>query len=152
MKRSGPLKRSKGLRQRSSKTASVERAAADKRRSWRVQAGECMICGHSSKHPNPKLPIGLSKLVGHEISNGPLRQKSLDKPFCVLILCRYCNEHEVVNKRRWPEARQLCVLQLRAPERYDLQAYLQHTNPRAMQRITQAEVDQYRNTLEETVT
>lgn len=143
MKRSGPIKRSKGLRKQSKKTASNERAAAGVRRSLVAEAGECMICAHSSKNPNPRLPIALSKLVAHEISNGPLRQKSLDKPFAILVICRYCNQYEVMDKARWPEARQLALLKLRSPDNYDLQAYLRHTNPRAMQRITPDEIEAF---------
>ena len=159
MKRSGPLKRGKwkrytvngdrkqrssSLRPRSKKTAARERAAAGVRRSWVNATGRiCMICGHGPFNPNPKYPPFMSKVVCHEISNGPLRQASLDKPFAVLCACKACNEGDLDKKGIWPEARQLCVLKVKAPERYDLDAYLRHTSPNAMQRITQEEVDAY---------
>ena len=141
MKRGGPLKRTSQLkrggrlRQQSTKTARIEREAAKVRREWKAEAGCCMACGYRLR------------LVGHEISNGPLRRQSLDKPFCVLIICRRCNEGPFMDKSIWPEARQLCLLMVRARERYDLAAYLNHTNPRAPIRITQADVDAYRESV-----
>jgi len=106
-----------------------------------------MACGHSSRNPNPKFPLAMSKVICHEVSNGPMRQASLDKGFAVLCICRYCNEHEFTNKAKWPEARQLCLLMVRAFERYNLEAYLKHTNPRAMERITQEEVEAFLPTI-----
>jgi hypothetical protein len=154
MKRGGPLKRytqlKRGgpLRKRSKKTATRERKAADVRRRWKNQAGCCMVCGHSSHHPWADKPLALSKLVCHEISNGPLRQESLDKPFCIIVACAFCNQHELMYKSVWPEARQLCLLMIKAPERYNLVKYLEHTNSRAPNRITQSEVDEWRETID----
>jgi len=51
----------------------------------------------------------------------------------------------VTNKGEWPEERQLSVLQRESPEDYDLRAYLELTNIRAMNRITQDEVDAFLN-------
>ena len=76
-----------------------------------------------------------------------MRLASLDKPFAVLCICRFDNEHEFVNKAKWPEARQLCLLMVKAPERYDLRAYIHHTSPAAPNRITQSEVDAYLETM-----
>ncbi len=146
MKRGGPLKRytalkrKSRLRPQSKKTASIERRAATQRKVWRHKAGRCMVCNHSPHDPNPEYLPMMAKLVAHEISNGGLRLGSLDKPYCILIACRGCNAIKLVNKRLWPEVRQLALLKLKAPERYDLEAYLQHTNPRAPHRITEDEV------------
>ena len=79
----------------------------------------------------------------HEIANGPLREKALDKLFALLVVCAYCNCYELTNKGKWPESRQLAVLKKKAPQNYDLHAYLMLTRPRALQRITQDEVDQW---------
>ena len=148
LKRRTPLKRTGRLRQQSTKTRSLERAAADDRRRWINECGRtCMACGYSPFNPNPTYPAALSKIVCHEISNGGLRKYSLNKPFAVLCLCRACNEIDFMYKVIWPEARQLCLLMLRAPDRYDLAAYLKHTNERAPLRITQDEVDGYIPTL-----
>lgn len=154
MKRGGPLKRHTQLKRggplkaRSRKTATRERKAAGVRRHWVNQAGQrCMLCGHSARDPNPQYPQALAKVVCHEISNGPLRQASLDLPFCVLVVCRACNEIELMNKAKWPEARQLAALKVKCPERYNLTAYLDHTNPRAPNRITPSEVDAYLETI-----
>jgi len=85
------------------------------------------------------------ELAGHEICNGPLRQRALDKEFAVLIVCRYPNFCKQTDCHRevqaWSEAKQLALLYLRRSDSYDLKAYLTLTNPRAPQRITQEEVD-----------
>lgn len=65
----------------------------------------------------------MSRLCCHEIACGPHRQKALDKPFALLVLCWGCNEYAVTAKREWPEARQLAVLRARRPKDYDLPAY-----------------------------
>ena len=75
----------------------------------------------------------------HEIANGPDRQKALDQPYAILVLCWWCNAHEVTDKRQWPQARQLAVLKARAPDSYDLAAFntLVGRGPR---RITEEDV------------
>lgn len=156
MKRPGPLRRrsylkpgqpiqrrQKPLNRVSKKRQKLARASAGMRRKIVNEAGCCAICGHSSRDPWPDKPLACSKVVCHEISNGKLRGSSLDKPFCLIAICRYCNEYVVVDKSVWPEARQLCLLMFDCPERYDLHAYLTLTSPRAMQRITQAEVEAF---------
>ena len=104
---------------------------------------ECMVCGASPRKPHRNMHREMSATCVHEIANGPLRAKALDKPFACLVTCCYCNLHRVVNKREWPEARQLAVLLVRAPENYNLPAYLQLTRPNAPNRITQEEVEQW---------
>ena len=131
----------------SSKRAKLNRAAAGLRRRLVNEAGCCMACGQSSRNPNPFKLLELSKVICHEISNGQHRGVSLDKEFCILCICRFCNEYEFTDKAKWPEERQLCLLMVRAPERYNLEAYLRHTRPGAMQRITQEEVDYWLPTM-----
>lgn len=77
----------------------------------------------------------------HEIANGPDRFAALDKPFAILVLCWFCNGHEVEDRAKWPESRQLAVLKRCSPGSYDLAKYLELTNPRAPKRITEEEVD-----------
>lgn len=84
----------------------------------------------------------MSVLDCHEIARGALRQKSLDKLFCLLCVCRRCHE-ELDSRKKWPEARQLAVLRHARPGDYDLVAYNELVNPRAPQRITETEVDHY---------
>lgn len=133
----------KPLNRVSKKRQRLAKAAAGVRREWINKARACMVCGHSSANPNRTLPIAMSKLVVHEISNGPQRGVSLDKPYCCLVACVFCNEYKLVDKREWPEARQLCLLKVRAPRRYNLRLYIKHTSPNAPQRITAAEVRAY---------
>lgn len=102
-----------------------------------------MICGASPKRPHRRYPPDCSQLCCHEIANGPCRDKALDKPFAILVLCWHCNGHAVTNKKEWPEARQLAVLKEKSPEDYDLAAYCDLINPRAPNRITQDEVDEW---------
>ena len=148
MKPRKPMKRTywkrkprKAIKPVSDKRAKLNRASAGLRRRLVNEAGCCMACGHSSRNPNPYRLLELSKVVCHEVSNGQHRGNSLDQPQCILCICRFCNEYEFTDKAKWPEARQLCLLMVRARDRYNLEAYLRLTNPRAMQRITQEEVD-----------
>lgn len=116
-------------------------------RPWRLrrieQAGSCMVCGASPKNPHKNLPLELSALCVHEIANGPLRAKALDKPYATLVACGRCNLGPLNDKGRFPEARQLAVLLQESPEDYDLEAYLTLTSPQAMKRITQDEVNSH---------
>jgi hypothetical protein len=50
----------------------------------------------------------------HEITRGPAREASLDKPEVVLAVCRKC--HELLgNYAIWPVSRQIAVKFLRSP-------------------------------------
>lgn len=105
----------------------------------------CMICGHSPRRPWRDKPRECSQLCCHEIANGNNRDKALDKPYAILVLCSYCNCHSVTDKSVWPESRQLAVLQQRSPSNYDLQAYNALVNPRAPMRIEESEVTTWRD-------
>jgi hypothetical protein len=85
----------------------------------------------------------LNWLCVHEIANGPLRQKALDKPYACLVLCWACNGEAVENKGEWPVDRQLAVLQACSPEDYDLVSFNYLVNPKAPNRIEQHEVDRW---------
>jgi hypothetical protein len=105
---------------------------------------KCMICDTSPAKPVRRGgTTQLSNLCCHEIANGPDRQKALDQPQSILVLCAYCNLHEVTDKGKWPEPRQLAVLLEKSIEDYDLQSHNQLVNPRAPNRITQDEVDDW---------
>ena len=104
-----------------------------------------MNCGHRPEQPHRDKPRECSQLCCHEIANGPLRDKALDQPYAILVLCYYCNSEEMEDSRKWPEARQLALLMAESPEDYDLTAYNALVNPRAPNRITQGEVDEFRN-------
>ncbi len=99
----------------------------------------CEICSHAPERSEWKIR---GKLCCHEISNGPLRQKSLDKAYAILVLCGDCNEDEVEDKAKWPQARQLAVLKKSRPDDYDLAAFnaLVGYGP---DRITESDVDIY---------
>lgn len=128
------------MRWRSKKAAQRAKESKPIRDSLIAAAKRCMICGASPQ--SPKHPMTqLNQLVCHEISNGPLRQKSLDKPYCILVLCAYCNQYEVEDKGKWPQSRQLAVLMQKSPENYDLVKFNYLVNPRAPRRIEQFEVD-----------
>lgn len=92
------------------------RRRAAEAKPWREQlkarVGKCEMCG-----------CPWDGLEVHEIANGRNRQKALDKPFAVLVLCNYCNVHEATDKAKWPDAKQLALLKRSRPEDYDLAAY-----------------------------
>jgi hypothetical protein len=95
----------------------------------RSSVGRCEICGRS-QHP----------LDVHEISRGRgCRQKALDKPYALLVVCRWCRE-DLGSAKEWPEARQLAVLAERRLTDWNLAAYLDLTSPRDPRRITLEEV------------
>ena len=96
--------------------------------------GRCERCEPQGKRSNKPLCV-------HEIANGPNRQKALDKPFAVLVLCWQCNSL-ATSKGEWSEASQLrCLLESR-PEDFDLVAYNALINERAPNRITMDEVQE----------
>lgn len=151
MKRRYPMKRTywkrkprAKLKPVSDKRKELNRKAAGLRRRLVNEAGCCMNCGYSSKNPNPAFPIQCSKLSCHEIWRGSAgRSQSLDKDFAILVLCSYCNCHEFDDASQWPQARQLCLLQYRRPDLYNLKAFNKLVNERAPNRITQDEVDEF---------
>lgn len=85
-----------------------------------------------------------SVLTVHEISRGSgLREKALGHRHSCLVLCWFDNSVEFTNALIWPEAKQLALLHAVRPEDFDLQSHNRFVNPRAPNRITQAEVDAY---------
>lgn len=107
-----------------------------------ADAGECESCGCSPERRHGRMPE-LARLAVHEIASGPDRQKALDKPYAVLVLCWQCNSGPFQNRGQWPESRQLALLARRRPKDFDLTAYLELTSPRAMRRIEIEEVLQW---------
>lgn len=93
--------------------------------------GRCEVSGYRT-----------SDLDVHEICRGVHRQKALDKRFALLVVCRRSHE-ELGSARKWPEARQLAVLAQSRLYDFDLESYLELTNPRAPNRITLEEVIEY---------
>jgi len=131
------------LKRRSAKTAALHKSARELRINLIKAQGRCEICGHRPKAPWPEFPPLASTLCCHEIACGKNRLKALDKPYAILVLCWLCNAYFVTDKKRWPEARQLAVLKKQRPRDYDLVAYNALVNPKAPNRITQEEVDQW---------
>lgn len=97
----------------------------------RKEVGKCELCGRFS-----------SVLDVHEISRGVHRQKSLDKLFALLVVCRSCHD-DLGSAKQWPEARQLAILAEKRLKDWDLAAYLELTSPRAPKRIELEEVVAY---------
>ena len=109
------------------------------------EAGKCEVCGHQ---PSRVKPGGIAwALACHELLNGPLRQKCLDKAHSLLCVCWLCNSEKLTDKAAWPEARQLAVILKRRPEQYDLAAHNRLANPLAPERILQSEVDAWLKTV-----
>lgn len=106
-----------------------------------AKAGCCYICGARPGVANGRMPE-LNQLAVHELLNGPLRQKTMDKPYATLVVCWGCND-ALNDKSVWPVARQLAVLQAKSPDDYDLVAFNFAANPKAPNRWTQGEVDEW---------
>jgi len=111
------------MRRVSRKTRARKDAARPVREALMRRHGRCMICGHSPKSPWRDKPRECSQLCCHEIACGSHRQKALDQPCAILVLCWWCNGQRVTDKGEWPESRQLAVLKRRSPGDYDLKAY-----------------------------
>jgi hypothetical protein len=100
------------------------------------QSGYCMAC---------LIPAGHARLDCHEILNGAMRDKTLDEPCSLLVLCWPCNSNKMTDKKLWPVARQLALLQEWSPDAYDLVRFNWLRNPDAPNFVTQEEVDVYRD-------
>lgn len=130
------MKRGGRLKPMSKKRRKREDEAKPVRDQLKAEVGRCEVC---------LKPRDVDYLAGHEIANSGLRQKSLDKRFGVLVVCRqpdFANQtdcHRTVQNE--PEARQLARLYLCRQSDYDLTAFNAMVNPRAPNRITQDEVD-----------
>ena len=131
------------MRRNSPKTRKVLDGAREFRRSLVTEVGECEVCGHSPRYPRPGMPRECSELACHEIACGALRMQAIDKPYAILVLCSLCNCEEMKDAKKWPQSRQLSVLKKSRPDHYDLKSFNYLVNPRAPNRITQEEVDQW---------
>jgi len=135
------LRSSKRLNATSSKAAKRRAEAKPIRDALVAKHGQCMICGARPGARNGRLPEQ-NQICVHEILNGPMRQKAMDKPYATLVVCWHCNG-ELNCKGEWPVERQLAVLQANSPEDYDLVAINYLSNPKAPERWTQDDVDRY---------
>ena len=127
------------MRRQSKKTATRERECREFRRALVASVQRCEVCGHN---PNRVRPGAIRwELACHEILNGPLRQRCLDKPHSLLVCCWLCNSEVLTDKAAWPEARQLAALRKSRPKEYDLRAHNLLANPNAPNRVTEEEVD-----------
>lgn len=129
----------KQLRKKSVTRRKRESEAKPFRDKLAADVGECENCGCSPSNRNGRMP-DLARLSVHEIASGPDRQKALDKPYAVLVLCWQCNSGPFQNRAEWPECRQLALLARRRPKDFDLTAYLELTSPNAIRRIEIEEV------------
>ena len=126
------------MRRISKKTAARASECREFRRALVAEVGRCEVCGH-----DPQRPGGIRwKLVCHEILNGPLRQRCLDKRHSLIVACWLCNSDVLTDKAAWPEARQLAALLKSRPDDYDLRAHNLLANPSAPYRITERDVEE----------
>lgn len=103
------------------------------------QVGKCEFCGASPRKRLRTYPPEMSELCVHEVANGPLRAKALDKRYATLVLCVRCNG-AFCDKAKYTEARQLHILHKSRPDDYDLVAYSALVG-HSPNRIEQHEVD-----------
>lgn len=131
------------LSRMSAKSLNRRREVRAKRQAIIADHPNCMICGHSPARPWYTKPRECSRVCCHEIANGPNRQKALDAPYAILVLCWWCNGSVVTDRRVWPESRQLAILQRLRPDVVDLPLYNRLVG-RGMRRITQEDLDQWK--------
>ena len=116
---------------KSPKRTKRDREAKPFRDQLKASVGKCEICGCHGR--------GLDV---HEICRGSHREKAIDKPFAVLVVCRACHD-KLGSAFFWPEARQLAIMAEKRLLSWDLKAYLEITSPRAKKRIEIKEVVAY---------
>lgn len=104
--------------------------------------GECQVCGHSPKHPHRGKPAECSNLACHELLGGPLRDKTLDEPCGLLVVCWLCNG-ELEDRTEWPHARQLSLILRDRPDDYDLERFCWLRNENAPRYVEQHEVEEW---------
>ena len=124
------------MKRMSDKTRARFMEAKPVRDNLRESVGCCEVCDR------PSLSDWTMPFDVHEISRGVHRQKSLDKLFALLVVCRLCHG-SLGDAGQWPEARQLALLAERRLHDWDLVAYLELTSPRAPRRIEIEEVVAY---------
>jgi hypothetical protein len=120
------------------------RSVSNKRRKRNAEAkpvrdelrrlGRCEICGNVR-----------GRFDVHEICRGVNRDKALDKPYALLLVCRACHDR-MDSASEWPEAKQLAALARSRPKDFDLAAYLGLTSPNAPYRIEISEVLEHMST------
>ena len=121
------------MRNMSAKARARFNEAKPIRDNLRQSVGRCEVCDRAY------FTGSVTPLDVHEISRGVHRQKSLDKLFALLVVCRWCHD-QLGDARQWSEARQLALLAERRLCDWDLEAYLMLTSPKAMKRIEIEEV------------
>lgn len=126
------------MKRMSDKTRKRYLQAKPLRDGLRESVGRCEVC------LRPYLSNWTMPLDVHEICRGVHRQKALDKPFALLVVCRWCHEH-LGSAKLWSEAKQLALLAERRLHDWDLEAYLELTSPRAPRRIEIEEVVAHMN-------
>lgn len=130
------------MRPKSKVRMAREHAAKSFRAGLIASVGECEACGCSPSNKKGRM-AEQTKLAVHEIACGSHRQKALDQPYAVLVLCWQCNSGPFHNRAQWPESRQLSLLAQKRPKDFNLTAYLELTSPCAMRRIEIHEVLQW---------
>lgn len=134
----------KGMRQQSKKRSARMKEVFPIRSFLIEEAGRvCMNCGHGPANPHRGMPIDCSCVHCHEILGGPLRDKTLDEPCSLLVLCWHCNSGSFTDRQRWPIPRQLALLMACSPQHYDLTRFCWLRNENAPRFVEQYEVDEY---------
>ena len=129
------------IRSQSSKARRRASQVASPRESYVRQFGFCWVCRHRPRvivYP----PITSKDLACHEILRGTAhRQKALDE-FCqIVVACGECNCGPLHDRKLWPDAKQLALVQHYAPNKYDLKRFNKLRSEAAPQYVEQSEVD-----------
>lgn len=119
-----------------------ESQIAEFRRSLIASHPRCMVCGASPSHRLHRFPA-YNELCVHEVLNGALRQRVLAEPSCLIVACYGCNTGSLNQKGAWPLARQLAVIKMQAPERFDLLKCLAIRNPKALRFVEEYEIQNW---------
>lgn len=114
------------MRRVSKKRARLMREVAAKRRAFREEFPECVVCG------SPTTEV-------HEMACGSHREKALAERCTWLPTCTYCNQHKLDGYQEFPIVRQLALKWVLDRESFDLLLF-NEIRGRAPTAITMADV------------
>lgn len=135
LKRTTPLKRTKGLRAVSKKRAKLNREVKPWRDAYRDDTFHCPVC-LLGNHWNL---VAIAPLYVHEIARGAHRAEAIKHRACCLVVCHDCNCGPLCDYSKWPLERQLALKLITDPDHFDL-ALFNSVRGRAATAITLRDV------------
>ncbi len=119
--------------------AAKDKAERELRAHLKATVGHCELCGHDPERAHLRGGVSWSMEMHHIIRG--MRPNEL---CAVLWVCWRCHSERLHGREKYTEARQLAVLLASRPDDFSLKLYNLLKNPKAPDRITESEVNQWR--------